>query len=199
MRVIQCSIFCEDRGHELFVRALLARLAAERDIEPSIDIRNASGGAGEAVGQFEAYQGLFREGRIVGAPDVLVVVIDGNKLGWQARKREVKAVVDDTIFPRVVIGCPDPYIERWCLLDPRALKHIGAVPPRRKGAYKSAARDVYKNQLRESLAAGGVPVLSTEMEVAPDLVEAFDLVAVARADASFRAFVQELRIALRHS
>lgn len=191
------SVFCEDRGHELFLRALVRRLAGEMAIEVEQDFRSSSGGLGHAVSNFKAYQQLMKRGHIVGKPDVLLVVIDGNDVGWQARRQELTRAIDPAVFPSFVVGCPDPYVERWCLLDQRALVAVGAVPPTGKASYKASSRGIFKKQMKEALEAGGIAVLTDEMEVAPDIVAAMDLRPSALREPSLKAFVGDLRVALR--
>ncbi len=191
------SVFCEDRGHELFLRALIRRLAAEAAVDVELEFRNSSGGLGHAVSNFKLYQQLMKRGRIVGTPDVLLVVVDGNDLGWQARRHELTRIIDSTVFPVFVVGCPDPYVERWCLLEPQALEAVGAVPPSGKAVYRTGRRAVFKKQLKEALADGGVIVLTDEMEVAPEIVAVMNLKAGAIRDPSLKALVGDLRAALR--
>jgi len=124
------DLFCEDRGHELFVTALLRRLAREVGSWLNIRTRNARGGHGRAVAEFKAWQRLMRQ-EFTSSPDVMVLVIDGNCQGWGEAHAALRKEVDETIFSRYAIGCPDPHIERWCIADPESFKEVvGADPPR---------------------------------------------------------------------
>lgn len=196
-RPVRISVFCEDRGHELFVRALVRRLAAELEISTEVEFRSSSGGHGPAVTELRAFQHAMKTGRVVGAPDLLIVLIDGNDHGWQARRQTLVKEIDRSVFPTAVVGCPDPYVERWCLIDLHALKEIGAVPPPSKGTYKVGGRAVYKKQLREALTNGDIVTLTDEMEVAPDIVEKMNLRQGAIQDPSLAAFVGDLRRVLK--
>ncbi len=60
-------------------------------------------------------RGAFERG------DVLLVVIDANSSGWHNMDREIRAVIDVTLYPHILIGCPDSDVEVLCAADLRAL------------------------------------------------------------------------------
>jgi hypothetical protein len=119
-RTATVSLFAKDRAHEAFVRALVRRLAAE-DEEFSIDARVhigvAQGGHGRVISELELYQ----RARSDRPTDILAVIIDANCAGWNKTRADVGAKVDASQAVTVVIGCPDPHIERWFLADPDLL------------------------------------------------------------------------------
>ncbi|MCC7071127.1 MAG: hypothetical protein IT383_07385 [Deltaproteobacteria bacterium] len=126
---------------------------------------------------------------------MLVVVVDGNCVGHAAKQREIAARVDDAIIPRVVIGCPDPHVERWLLADPVAFqKAVGAGCP---ADPNKCERDRYKHVVAEALANASVPLLTGVMELAPDVVEAMDFYSAGTHQASIKSFVDDLGSALQ--
>jgi len=190
----ELALFCEDRGHELFTRAITHRLADEVGIAIDIRVINASRGKGMAISQLKGWQRSFERGLAVGKPDLLAVVIDGNCTGFQDKHREIEQLIRTNVFPTYVIGCPDPHIERWCFADAEAFEQVvGSVPPPDPG---KCERGAYKKLLRDSIALSGQVVLTDEMEVAPDIVRAAELYRASKAQPSLGAFVNDLRKAL---
>lgn len=191
------DLYCEDQGHELFTRALISRLAGEEGFRVSIQTRSGRGGHGRAISEFRAWQRAASRPAAHSKPELLVLVIDGNCKDWGEAHRNLLAAVDTAVFPRQVVGCPDPHIERWCIADPLSFKQIvGASPLADPG---KCDRSVYKNLLRESIAAAGQPILTDAMEFAPDLVLAMDFYRAAKNknQRSLRLFVEDLRKAIR--
>lgn len=196
MAEITVDVFCEDVGHESFVRALLSRLAEEASAPIRPRFVMARGGAPRALAELKAWQRSRRLGGLASAPDVLVIVIDGNSVGPQKRRQEIERQLDEGACASVVIGCPDPHVERWVLADPEAFGQVvGGAPlpdPGRSG------RGVYKKLLQDSLDAADALVLTTAMEeYAPDIVAAMDLYRAGKARPDLGHFVDHLRAALR--
>jgi hypothetical protein len=187
----ELALFCEDRGHELFARAITNRLAEEAGITVNIRVIRASRGKGVALSQLRGWQRSFEKGLTVGKPDLLAVVIDGNCIGFQAKQREIEALIQTHVFPNSVIGCPDPHVERWCFADAKAFERVvGSAPPRDPG---KCERGVYKKLLRDSLIENEQVILTDEMEVAPEIVRIAELYRAGKAQPSLGAFVDGLR------
>lgn len=191
------DIYCEDRGHEQFARALLERLSHEMALNPIIRTVSGRGGHGKAMSEFRAWQRAVssKSGIDHDIPDVFVLLIDANCSGWAQVHRDLEGSVEPGIFPRYAIGCPDPHIERWCLADPQGIqKVLGVNPPADPG---KCERDLYKQLLRETIRRAGQPILSSEMEYAPDLVNAMNLFQAGKKQPSLKHFVNDLRAALQ--
>lgn len=189
-------LYCEDSGHEQFARALLARVANELGLRPVISTSRARGGHGRALTEFRLWQRAIASG-VSGheIPDLLLLIIDANCGGWMDVRRDLERSVDSRIFPRYAIGCPDPHIERWCLADPEAIQTVlGISAPADPG---KCDRNFYKNLLRKAIRDAGQPILTTEMEYAPDLVTAMNLFRAGRNQSSLKHFLQEIRTGLR--
>lgn len=191
------DLYCEDSGHEQFARALLKRLAGELGLKLGINTVSGRGGHGQAVTEFRAWQRAVTSGRGIShqIPDLLVLMIDANSAGWAPVRREIEQAIDQAIFPRYAIGCPDPHIERWCLADPQAVQEVlGTAPPPDPGKHE---RGFYKRLLRQTILGAGQPILTNEMEYAPDLVDAMDLFRAGKNQPSLKHFVDEIRTALQ--
>jgi hypothetical protein len=130
-------------------------------------------------------------------PDLLVVIIDANCTGWADCRRDLAEFIDLKLFSAIAIGCPDPHIERWCFADPQAImKVLGCPCPKDPG---KCERGVYKRLLRETILMAGQPILTDEMEYAPELVNEMDLFTAGKNQPSLRHFVEDVRKALQKS
>jgi hypothetical protein len=128
-------------------------------------------------------------------PDLLVLMIDANCKGWSQARRDLEDAIDSKLFVRCVIGCPDPHVEKWCLADPQAVQVVlGVAAP---AIPEKCERHLYKQLLRKTIRDAGQPILTNEMEYAPDLVAAMDLYHAGKNQPSLRHFVDELRSALQ--
>lgn len=191
------DIYCEDRGHEQFARALLERLGREAGLSPILRTVSGRGGHGKAISEFRAWQRVVASNRGIGhdIPDIFVLLIDANCSGWAHVHRQLEESVEPGIFPRCTIGCPDPHVERWCLADPQGIQEVlGVAPPADPG---KCERAFYKQLLRETIRKAGQPILSSEMEYAPDLVDAMNFFQAGKRQPSLKHFVEDLRAALQ--
>lgn len=191
----EVRLYCEDLGHESFARALLERLASDVGVVLEVRVASSRGGSGRALSEFKAWQRSLARGRVVGVPDLLVIIIDGNCTTWRVKKAEILGLIDEDLFPRHVVGCPDPHVERWCFADPEAFRDtVGQLPP---DDPDKCERSLYKNLLRNALREAGQPIVTDEMEIAPDLVDSFDLDRACNNDRSLADFLRDLRPAFR--
>ncbi len=189
------DLYCEDSGHEQFARALLGRLARDLKISPIVKTVSGRGGHGRAVTEFKAWQRAAAGGGIDEIPDLLILIIDANCSGWTQSHRALADSIDSGVFPRHALGCPDPHIERWCFADPLAIQAVlGCTCPADPG---KCERDLYKQLLRQTILGAGQPILTSEMEYAPDLVTAMDLFRAGKNQPSLKHFVEEIRKALQ--
>ena len=116
---MRVDLFCEDSAHEQLASVLVKRLARELGILLDLSTVSGRGGKARALGEFEAYQRTI-EGGSLGrtSPDLLVVIVDANCARWHEVRSQIEASVSEKVFPSVVIGCPEPHVERWCIADP---------------------------------------------------------------------------------
>lgn len=194
-RRLGVDLFCEDAGHELVVRALVERLAAELGLEAAdLRPRSARGGHGRAVTELgEWLRWAGGAGRVEERGDVLVAMVDANSDGWAARRKDLAEVTDGAPYPGIALCIPDPHVEVWCGADPDALRRVLEVelpPP------PSAGRARYKKWLRTAVESAGHLVLGDPMEVALDLIPVMDLYRAGKACPSLRHAIEEMRDAL---
>lgn len=184
------DLFCEDAAHEACARALVMRLAAQEDAAVSVNVATSRFGIGRLRRELRAFQVVVR--RSGGTPDLLLVLIDGNDQGMAVRRREVEQLIDSTLFPSVVIGVPEPQVERWLLADPPSFaERFGQQPLLGEDGVD------WKRRLVEALEATGEIVTQGGADFADEIVGAMDLYRAGRAVPSLGMFIDDLRAALR--
>ena len=183
----EIALFVEDYAHRQVVGALTKRLADERGVAVDLDWRNAVGGHGAVVREFNRYlRDLGQQGGR--QPDLIVVATDANCKGLNGRTREFQGV---ELPAPLLLAIPDPHIERWLLLDGAAFRTAvgrGCQAPDQK-----CLRDRYKQLLIKAVHDAGVTPTFGGVEFAEDIVREMNLDRAARADGSFRRFVEEYR------
>ena len=189
---LRVDLFCEDAAHEAVARAIVERLAAEEGIEVSIRVGSARAGVGRLQTELRAYTETTR--RQGGTPDVLVVMIDANAEGPQARRDQVERSGLQAVFPRRVIGTPDPCVEAWLLADPQSLADRYG---RRPAASSSRDCDELKERLKTLLLDAGETVTQGGAEFADEIVGTMDLYRAGRSLPTLKRFVDELRASFR--
>lgn len=120
-------------------------------------------------------------------PDLIVIATDANCGGLNARAAEFP---DDAVSVPLAHAIPDPHIERRLLLDSAAFKRVvgrGCKAPDRK-----CDRGRYKHLLVEAIRTAGIGPSLGGLEFAEDLVQEMDPARAARADKSFKRFVDAL-------
>ena len=183
----EIALFVEDDAHRNVIETLVRRIAGEYGVRVQLDWRNATGGYGRVISEFD---GFLRDLKRQGAPwpDLLIVATDANCKGLNERAGEIGG--RDDVVP-VILALPDPHIERWLLLDGAAFKAVfgrGCDAPDLK-----CDRNHYKQRLIEAIHATGVRPSLGGIEYAEDIMREMDFDRAARVDRSFGRFVADLR------
>ena len=188
----EITVFCEDTFHENFVGAMLRRFESDYRVGSSFRILSARGGLARMHFEFGEFMRDLGRGR-GGLPDLLLVVLDANCLGYNERKRVMDRVVETyPQFQQIVsYGIPDPHIERWMLVDETAFRTVfgrGCTLPA-----LSCAKHEYKRLLLKEIRASGVePILGGE-EYAEDIVMAMNLGHAEVSEPSLGLFLRALK------
>lgn len=186
----EIALFGEDYAHQQVIGPLVQRLAHAEATAVRLDWRNAIGGHGRVVSEFDNYlRDLTRQGS---RPDLIVVATDANCKGLNQRTRELDR--PDAPSP-IIAAVPDPHIERWLLLDGAAFRTVfgrGCNAPDQK-----CSRDLYKQQLIKAVYDAGITPSIGGIEFAEDIVNQMDIDRAARSDRSLRRFVEEIRQVFR--
>lgn len=195
-KVIKVYLVVEDTAHESIVRALFRRLSSEEGVRISIG-STVGGGHGGVLTEIKGFQRALKKGAIpAGIPDLLVVLIDANCHDFQETKRNTASVIDKSIFPFFIIGCPNPHIEKWLLIDQHALNVLfGAsfnIP------LGKCDKDFYKNELKKIIRDAGWPITQGGIEYSQDIIEEMDFVKAIKNDPSFGKFISDLKSTLKN-
>src|SRR5262249_13531605 len=126
---------------------LLRRFADEYRVGVRTTFLSAQGGLPRMHGEFKDFlRDLSRDRQPL--PNSVIVVVDANCYGYNGRKELMDGAVAH--YPRfqqlVSYAIPDPHIERWMLVDPRAFQQVfdrGCTLPAMK-----CAKGEYKRLLR---------------------------------------------------
>ncbi len=184
------DLFVEDRAHEEFLKAMLVRLAREREKEVTLRVRSARGGHGRALEELSLYQkSTLSLLPGITTPDLLVVAIDANCVSFNKSRKDIEEKIDVPFKDRAIIACPDPHIERWYLADPDSFTQVVSCRPnigRRK-----CERDRYKAILSKAIVDGGHPPTLGGIEFAREIVEAMDLYRASKAEKSLKHFLDQ--------
>lgn len=188
----EITLFCEDSFHEKFIGALLNRMMNEQHVAVSARFLSARGGLPRMHGELSDFlRDLDRDRHPL--PDAVIVVVDANCLGYNDRK----GMIDDVLqhHPRFqqIVSCaiPDPHVERWMLLDPRAFQAVfgrGCNLPALK-----CAKDEYKKLLQSEIRASGIDAPLGGEEFAEDIVNAMDLPQAEAREPSFGRCLRTFR------
>ncbi len=189
---VRVALFCEDSAHESCARALVERIAGELSVGVSIRTATASSGIGRLKHELRAFQSVVS--RSAGTPDLLVVVIDANGVGPSARRAEIESVLDATVFPMVVIGTPNPCVERWLLADPASFATTFGTQPEIGAAH---TRHEWKDRLVNALEAAGEIVVQGGAEFAEEIIRPMVLYRAGQSDSTIRRFTSDLRAAFK--
>ena len=186
------DLFVEDVAHEVFVRALVARVAREEQVSARVQARSARGGHPRALAGFGAYQTLVDKGALADrVPDLVVVVIDGNCSPARKKRDEIRTATRPRLLDRLVIGSPNPHVERWFLADPDSFHTVAGHRP--VVGREKCERAHYKRLLAEAIRRGHQPATLGGIEFAAEIVDAMNLYRAGRSDSSLKSFVDDLR------
>jgi hypothetical protein len=189
--VIDIALFVEDDAQRSLVSGLVERKAEMEHVEVSIHQRSVEGGAGRALKRLKTFAADLRAGLTFA--DILVICIDADNFGTRQRRRDIKAALGG-YNGLVVMAVPDPHIEKWYLLDPRAVSrslrrdYPASPPPKGSRSYKRALLDAF-------LLADVRPP-SGGSEFGEDIAAVMDL-SLARSDQDFARFMDDLRTTMR--
>lgn len=182
-------LFCEDSGHERFIKALIYRMLPANSA--TVKTLSARRGRGKTLSELERYL-KQEEHRRLHQPDAIVAAIDANCKGYNEKKREIDEKIPLLIKSSIPVihAIPDPHIERWMLIDSHAFKKVfgaGCSAPTNK-----CEKGLYKKILADSITQAGGNTLLGGMEYSQDIVENMDINRIQNLDESLKKFAEEL-------
>lgn len=188
----EITLFCEDSFHEKFIGALLRRFGNEYGVSVTSRFLSAQGGLPRMHYEFKCFlRDLSRQRQQL--PDSIIVVVDANCQGHKGRKDVMDSVLAPYLqFQQLVsYAIPDPHIERWMLVDPKAFQTVfgrGCTLPAIK-----CAKDEYKKLLRREIRESGIEAPLGGEEYAEDIVMAMNLGQVEGREPSLGLFLRILK------
>ena len=184
------ELFVEDRAHEDFLQPLVSRIACEAQLAVTTRVRSARGGHACVMQAFRLYQDLFDK-MIPNAADadLLIVAVDGNGEAFAKKRAQIRA--ETNLADRLVVACPEPYIERWYMADPTSFERVIGARPNLETSRPSRLN--YKQILADAVQAGGHFATLVGIEFASDLVSAMDFDHAGKSHHSLKAFLDDLR------
>lgn len=109
----------------------------------------------------------------------------------------ISRALRDRYVGQLVIAVPDPHVELWYLADRRAVARVLSERFAAEVPVHKCERGRYKTALRAAFRAGGVDPVSGGVEYGEEIGRVMDLPGACRNDPALRAFVEELRRAIR--
>ena len=193
---VTAELFVEDRAHEDFLLPLVSRIACEAHLAVTTHVRSARGGHARVMQEFRLYQNLFDK-MIPNAADsdLLIVAVDCNGASFTKKRDQIQAETNPNLADRLVLACPDPYIERWYMADPTSFESVIKARPQLETSRPSRLN--YKQLLADAVRAGGHSATLGGIEFAAELVSAMDFYRAGKSDHSLKAFLDDLRRKLR--
>lgn len=190
--------FLEDSAQEAIMPPLFARLLREAGIaHGQFELHVLSSRGGDSIRAYEDFLKELARGSVP-APDALVVGSDGNCKGYAVRRQQLRAIAEScAIKDSIITAVPDPHVERWYMLDPKALaKVVGCVVVTTVPAYK-CAKDHYKQLLRDAFRGSGVAPPLGGSEFGPGFADEMNLYTAGKADAGLGDYVAQVRTWIR--
>ena len=142
--------------------------------------------------EFRLYQNVFDQMMPSAADsDLVIVAVDCNGESFAQKRAQIRAATSPNLADRLVLACPDPYIERWYMADPTSFEKVIGARPQLETARPSRLN--YKQILADAVRAGGRSATLGGIEFAADLVSATDFYRAGKSNHSLKALLDDLR------
>lgn len=185
----------EDRAHETIIRALLARIFSDerQDLHDWELVVLSNRGGGSLKRAYDYAKKNRDPGRTC---DLLIVASDANCSKFVKKRKDIKKHFEG-YTGRVALALPDPHIEHWLLLDPKAFQLGVGIPKGIVLPPHKCDKNYYKTELNRLLQSEGiVPQFAGGIEFAPNIIKYLDM-PLACKDTSFREFHTAVRACLK--
>jgi len=197
---VRIAYFLEDIAQEKFLRALVRRMAQKTGLSHDNlveDVRNATGGSTRVLAELRRFLADVQSAS-TNPYQILIVAIDSNCTKYTKVRNTITAIIRDANYHSpVVLAIPNPYIERWYVMDPEAFKSATSAQVVSKLPRKHRQRDSYKKILRDALHSAGITPVLGGTEYGEQVARQIDLYKAEKADKSFGYFARDLEQELR--
>lgn len=195
---IKIGYFLEDRGHEIFIKAIVSRVAKEKGFQPGDwinDVRSAIGGG--SIKEYRNFLNNLSKIKEYFPFDILIVASDGNCNGYLKKKKQLLGYAEKTKIAqldldRFVFAIPDPHIEKWYMNDPKGFNNAvgsGALPV--LPSYK-CEKSHYKKIMSNAFTSSKITPQFAGYEYGERIVEEIDIYEAGKADNSFKHFCDDI-------
>ena len=196
MGKIRIAYFLEDIAHEKFLRTLVARVAQQTGLSNDDlveEVRNATGGSPRVFSELRMFLTDIQSVS-TSLYQILIVATDSNCAKYTEVRVKITAIIQRAGYhDPVVLAIPNPYIERWYVMDAEAFKSATDATVVSKLPRKHRQRYSYKKILREALLSAGIKPILGGAEYGEEIAMQIDLYKAEKADRSFGRFVRDLR------
>jgi hypothetical protein len=184
--------FLEDIGQQRFLEGLIARLAGEMGLTVHLlEPGNATGGRSRVLTELRQFLRDLKVGQKP-TPDLMVIAIDANCRGDEARSDIQKVIQHAGYIGSYVMAVPKPHIECWYLADPQGFQQRfgGELQKTPRG---KCEKDLYKRLLARAFAAARVGAPLGGAEYGAEVAESIDLYRAGHNVTAFKRFLDDLR------
>lgn len=193
---IRIAYFLEDIAHEKFLRGLVARVGQQTGLSYDDlveEVRNATGGSPRVLSELRMFLADVQSAA-TNPYQILIVATDSNCARYTKVRNDITTIIQKADYHSpVVLAVPNPYIERWYVMDPEAFKSATGATVVSKLPRKHRQRDSYKKILREALLTAGIKPILGGAEYGEEVARQIDLYKAEKADKSFGRFVHDLK------
>jgi len=193
---IRIAYFLEDIAQEKFLRALVTRVAQQAGLSPDDlveEVRNATGGIPRVLAELKRFLADVQSAS-TNPYQILIVAVDSNCAKYPEVRKEIAAIVEKSNYHSpVVLAIPNPYIERWYMMDPEAFKSATGAIIVSKAPRRHCKRDKYKKILQKALLRAGIKPILGGAEYGEKVARQIDLYIAGKSDRSFGYFVRDLK------
>ena len=183
--------FVEDNAQEQILPSLFARIAVGLGVDDAdVRLRVVHSRGGDSI---RALRDYLRD--YPGSDDITVVLgSDGNCKGFaERRKTLVSRLERETKGAKVIFAIPNPHIERWYLIDHKALSAAVGKPVTDHAPDLKCDKGRYKVILRDAIRSTGVTPLQGGAEYGSEIADTLDLYRAGKDDHGFKFFHEQVK------
>lgn len=196
MDKIRIAYFLEDIAHEKFLRALVARVGQQTGLSYDDlveEVRNATGGRPRVLDELKMFLADVQS-TATNPYQILIVATDSNGAKYTEVRNNITTIIQRANYHSpVVLAVPNPYIERWYVMDSEAFKSATGATVVSRLPRKHRPRDSYKKILRDALLTAGIRPILGGAEYGEEVAKEIDLYKAEKADRAFGYFVRDLK------
>jgi hypothetical protein len=196
------AFFLEDAAQEAIIPEIFLRVTEKEGFSPlQFDCRILNAKGGSSIPSFRGFLNDAAKQSNLKA-DLLIVGSDANCKGFAERRETIFAVAAKSphfsqIFHEIVTAIPDPHIERWYLLDLRAITKASGVSLNVSTPAYKCDKNHYKTLLRHAFRGTDVTPPLGGIEYGPIIAKSMNLYNAAKADPGLADYVDSTRAWLK--